>query len=183
MCWVSIYCMSMSCPWQDCSHVILLILHLPRGVTLTPTAIHWWQPLSPDVRRPVQGESWHQGSQSDITLSGMPYCLNKLLVRSLAISSKSASFVVGTIMWHCDVTSRECCYGKCIFPIKWSLHYTPRFSQIPMGSHPLRRTQDVECFDGVPDNFDENTLSFELTHMLSHQHTQFHCVLRKKLLC
>ena len=37
-----------------------------------------------------------QGSQSDMTLSGMPYHLNRLLVRSLAISSESASFVVGT---------------------------------------------------------------------------------------
>jgi len=59
MCWASKCCVSMSCTWQDRSHVVLLILHLPRDVSLTPTAVHQWQPLSPDVRRPVQGKSWH----------------------------------------------------------------------------------------------------------------------------
>jgi len=38
----------------------------------------------------------NQGSQSDMALSGMLYRLNRLLVRSLAISSELASFVVGT---------------------------------------------------------------------------------------
>ena len=61
MCRASICRVSMSSTWQDCSHVVLLILHLPRGVTLTPTAVHRWQPLSPDTRRPVQGESWYLG--------------------------------------------------------------------------------------------------------------------------
>ena len=78
MCRVSKCCVSMSCPWQDCSHVVLLMLTPPRVSLLTPTAVHQWQPSSSDVRRPVQGKSWHDTSCYNIEDSLSLWVLNTL---------------------------------------------------------------------------------------------------------
>jgi len=43
-------------------------------------------------------------------------------------------------VWHSDITSKECCYGNCIFPrFPQTIEYiTP---QIPTGSHPILQTR------------------------------------------